>query len=715
LYQVSFSYVGQSRGDYRSLSSFVYEFAGIGGGDYLPIVFFPLPVSYQSVDLNTEINLSKNLSLFIEGALSDIDRNLLSDNDDTNNRGGAVNSSLVFSTGKLKLGNINLGESSFYIRQKYVNRLFSAVDRLNKVEYDRVWDIQDSLQLTEVITEAGFSVKPGDLFSINTSAGRIKRGEFFNSLRASLETGFRGGSHTLPDIRYRADYISSRDQSLDYRGRWLRQNATFEYKLKPSTRNENYILTIDFNSEDKQSRSLSADTTRPGSFRFWQLSPGVFLLNLFNFDLSYRFTYRSDDMNRSGVVQKESSSLTHGAGIKYKDDFISSSFDLTVFDRRYSDLFKSLGYGNTRTILVSSQSNLWFFERGVNSDFFYKVTSERTARLEAVFIKVPQGQGNYRYTGDINGNGIQDENEFVLVNFDGDYIRILRPTDQLFPTTDLQASVSLNILPSRILGSKGGFIREFMKNLTFDTYLAVSEKNKDPEQSNVYLLRFRTFQNDSNTINGISTIQQDVGIFETNRLFGIRLRFIQRRGMAQYFSGNEKFLNIDRTARLRLSFTEDLALITDYTSSLSRNIAGAVPVRNWNINTSQLGSEMIYKPVVSLEASFKAELKRAKDSYPVKVTKADINSQILRMTYLIGTSGSLRAEISRNEVVLSSEPFFIPFELTKGLAPGRSYFWSLTVDYRITNFIQALLNYTGRAENKSRVIHTGSAEVRAYF
>ena len=49
-----------------------------------------------------------------------------------------------------------------------------------------------------------------------------------------------------------------------------------------------------------------------------------------------------------------------------------------------------------------------------------------------------QGSGSYRYLGDLNNNGIADESEFVTARFDGDFIAITVPTDQLFPwVTDL--------------------------------------------------------------------------------------------------------------------------------------------------------------------------------------------------------------------------------------------------------------------------------------
>jgi hypothetical protein len=65
--------------------------------------------------------------------------------------------------------------------------------------------------------------------------------------------------------------------------------------------------------------------------------------------------------------------------------------------------------------------------------------------------------------------------------------------------------------------------------------------------------------------------------------------------------------------------------------------------------------------------------------------------------------------------VISSDILFIPYDLTRGLTAGKSYFWNLNFEYRLSNFIQATVTYSGRAENKSRVIHTGTAELRAFF
>jgi hypothetical protein len=719
LYQVTFSYVGQGKGDYNSLSSSAYVFAGIGSGSYLPLIFFPLPVAYQSVNLNSKLTITKNFSFSFEGSLSDFDANLLSNYNDTDNKGGAVIASLNFTPSYLKLSKSKYAEISFFIKQKIVNKLYNAVDRLNKIEYNRIWDIQDSLKLTESSNELGLNFKSDGLFNINLNGGSLKRGQNFNAYRAAADLKLIGDSLNIPSVYYTADFIQSKDYLLDYSGKWFRQSANLNYKINPNNKNKIgiYNLIFELNSEDKQTRSINFDTATAGSFKFYEFKPGINISDLLNFDLTYMFNYRIDDAFLNGEVSNQSNSFTHSIGFKFKNfDFLSAYGDIIIYNKYYKPEFQSKGFADSRTILVTSQSNIWFLNRGLNANLFYKVSSEKTAKQEVIFIKVPLGTGNYKYIGDLNGNGLQDENEFVLTNFDGDYIKIFRPTDQLFPTTDLQSSVSFNFVPSRFISaSKKGFLFYILNNITADTYASVQEKSKDSVLRNIYLLKFSTFQNDINTLNGINTVQQDIGLFETHQYFGIKLRFIQRKGFLQLFSGNERSLNTERSIRLRLSFTDDLALITDYFSAIERNQAPGVVIRNWNINSKSIVSELIYKPAISIETGFKVQLKRASDFYPPVPTRADINIQSFKLAYVISSKGTLRAEISRNEALIYDNAQFIPYDLTKGLSAGKSYFWSLNFEYRISNFIQAAVNYFGRAEQKSKVIHTGTAEIRAYF
>ncbi len=717
LYTVSFSFVGSGLGDYTSLSSTSFSYTGRGKGSYLPIIFFPMPVLYQSGDMSLDLTLSKSLSFHVESAVSDLDRNLFSDVDDKGNKGVALNTNLLFTNQAFKLGSINLGEVRFLVRNRFINRLYNSLDRLNDVEYNRVWDIIDSSKQTENVSEFEFAVRPKQYISFNSSGGRIRRGDSFTSYRANVDINFVGDSLSLPFVSYTGDYISSKDSKLNYKGRWLRHAGKIDYQVHPWKKKETlFELMFELNGEDKEINLNGADTGSTGTYRYYEFKPKIALFSFLHADFSYQFNYRFDDLFDSVKLSRQSNSLIHTYSFRLKDfDFLASNLDVVIYDKKYSEAFLAKGFLNNRTILVTSQSNFWFLNRGLQAGIFYKVSSEKTSKPQVVFVKVPVGQGNYKYLGDLNGNGIPDENEFVLVNFDGDYIKVIIPTDQLFPTTDLQSSLSFNLNPSKFIKSKNSVLSEILNNISFDTYATLNEKSKDPVQKNIYLVKFWTFQNESNTITGLNSMQQDINMFDNNRYFGFRFRFIQRKGFNQYYSGNERLLGVERSARLRLSFTTDLSLITDYVSETNRNLAPALTTRNWNINGNSVISDLTYMPIRNIEFGFRLELKRARDLYPFNPTEADINRQTARFSYSLESKGRIRAEIERNEVNLSDNPLFLPYELTKGLNSGKSYFWNISFEYRLTNFIQATVNYLGRAEGNSKVIHTGTAEVRAYF
>ena len=98
---------------------------------------------------------------------------------------------------------------------------------------------------------------------------------------------------------------------------------------------------------------------------------------------------------------------------------------------------------NSDGVLVRSETRYTPLQRAVETDLYYEFSNQRSARLERIFIRVAKGSGNYKYIGDVNGNGIVDENDFELTTYDGDYIVVYIPSDQLYPVADIKASVRL--------------------------------------------------------------------------------------------------------------------------------------------------------------------------------------------------------------------------------------------------------------------------------
>ena len=146
-----------------------------------------------------------------------------------------------------------------------------------------------------------------------------------------------------------------------------------------------------------------------------------------------------------------------------------------------------------------------------------------------------------------------------------------------------------------------------------------------------------------------------------------------------------------------------------------RNIAPVNSVRNRNISGYSVNTDLAYRPIPSIESGFQFNYTKSDDIYPVKPMTANINQQILRFVYSFTSLGRLRLEIERDEVILNTSDTSFPYELTSGRPAGKSYYWRGVFDYSISKNIQATINYDGRVEGSKQVIHTGRAQVTAFF
>ena len=57
----------------------------------------------------------------------------------------------------------------------------------------------------------------------------------------------------------------------------------------------------------------------------------------------------------------------------------------------------------------------------------------------------------------------------------------------------------------------------------------------------------------------------------------------------------------------------------------------------------------------------------------------------------------------------------IAFEMLEGLKEGQNLTWGLSIQRNLGSGLQLSLNYDGRKPAGTKMIHTGGAQVRAYF
>ena len=707
IYNVSFSYVGENNGDYIRLALGQYQFVGIKQGGYLPVIFLPLPQLKQLGNLTTAITPFKNVELDLEYAGSLWDKNRLSNLDDKDNYGYAGNVFLKVQPSKVDIGSLSLGKIGFSYQERFINKRFTSTDRFNEVEFDRLYNTTgSSTQNDERFRELKLNLIPIDELNINSSAGFLKRGDSFKSDR--YNNSIRLSDQKKYNVYYNLDYVDTRNQTV--KSKWLRQagdaSYTFWGLIKPG---------FNFLAENKRDKHSERDSLLAGSLEYTELNPYIQLLEIEGLTFNAKYSRRDDFLPLNGLMEKESVAKTQIYDLAYHGiKQVSTSLNLTIRDKNYTETYKELGFLDTEQLLIRSQSKFNFWEKILNGDLYYEVSTEKQAKLEKIFVRVEQGTGNYKYLGDLNNNGIADENEFEPVLFDGDFILVTRPTDELFPVINLKTNTRWKIQYEDIF-NKNTFIGAVLEPLSSETSWRIEEITKETDLSKIYFLQLKYFQQPGVTIRGTNFFQQDIFINENRQDLSFRFRYAQNLSLSDYNSGVDNGYNRERSLRIRFRMIKEVSNQTDIVNLTDNDTAPSPSTRNRKLLDNNITTDFSYRPINIVEVGFKFKVGRTEDSFPESPTIIDLNSQVIRLNISFAQTGRFRLELERTELIVNTLDNVIPFEMLNGNQLGKNYFWRLNFDYRVASFLQTTISYDGRWQGRGRVIHTARAEAKAYF
>lgn len=715
VYSVAFSLVGNGKGDYQSVGFGQFNFVGVNQGSYAPIVILPMPQFQQLADVHGKYRFGKDGAVSLEYAASSFNPNRLSSDPGIVSNGYGMKVGVDYAPKRVRIGDANIGALTFNEMTRYEDKNFTPMGLTNSVEFNREWGIDTLTAAAELLNQAHIDFTPAikkTRLTIGADVGRITRGSGFSSGRYSAFFTLGGDSSGLPAVSYRATEIDSRDNEFSNFGTWFRQEGSIQYKI--------WKVTPGFRleSEDRRIATTGTDSLWANSYRYFEYGPTLSLARFYNLDVAAQMLIRNESGIIGGEILPSSNSVTDQLSVRLSEwrDF-TSDLTLTYRKKTYTQSFRNLGNADNESILSKWETNYSPLDRGIETNFFYQVTTERQARLEQIFWKVQPGQGQYKWV-DGNHNGqvdITNPADFQQVNFNGDYILLTRPTTTLYPVVNLKTNVRLALTPERFVKSDGGFMNTVLRSLSSVTLWQITEDNQTSNVSDIYLLHLSKFLNDSLTISGAQVFQQDVYVLQNNRDFSLRLRFLQNKSLSQYSIATERDYSREQSLRLRTKLTDtfyeqlDLALndndvFTSYTD------------RAHQIASNSVTSELSYRPSINVESSFKLQVSKAVDASRDNLT-ASMNTEEVQVAYSILTKGRMTVSLERDEVVIGNQQpgVYLPFDLTQGFQPGQTYIWQVGFQYRINSFIQANADYQGRSEAGGTPIHTMTAEVRAFF
>jgi hypothetical protein len=534
----------------------------------------------------------------------------------------------------------------------------------------------------------------------------LRRGDSFQSNR--YNNSIRFSNKQTYNAFYDLDYVDTRNQNTN--SNWWRHAGDAHYifwsLIKPG---------VNILAEDKRNFGSGKDSLLAGSFEYLELNPYIQLLEIEGVGFTAKYSRRDDFLPLGGLMQKESIARAQIYDLTYRGiEEVSTSLNLTIRNKNYTDIYKQSGSLDTEQLLIRSQSKFLFWQKIVNGDLYYEVSTEKQAKLEKVFVRVEQGTGNYIYLGDLNGNGIADANEFEPTLFDGDYVLITIPTDELFPVINLKTSTRWKIQYADIFDNKT-LIGSILEPLSTETSWRIEEITRETDLSKIYLLQLKYFQQEGITIRGANFFQQDVFINENQQDLSFRFRFSQRFAMSEFNTGVENGYNRERSLRIRFRMIKEVSNQTDFVST-NENVSAPQPsTRNRQIVDNNITTDFSYRPVSIVEVGFKLKVGKSEDTFPDSPTIIDLNSQLVRLNLSFAQTGRLRFELERTELIANTLENIIPFEMLNGNQIGKNYYWRLNFDYRVASFLQTTLSYDGRLQGEGQVVHTARAEARAYF
>ena len=697
-YQVRFSDVGEGRGSYRFAGFGRFEYVGAGKGRYEPVIVLPRAQRNDLADMRLEYQPTEGVSLVSEVAVSAFDQNLYSGKGDGDNRGGAYLFELALAPKSWRIGGVHMGRPELRLKFRHKQNRFRDVDRINMVEYGRRWDIGlDNPGFGETVREASLNYEPWSSILFYGSLGSFAGGSRSITSRR-WEIGTRWTRKNLLELDYRIESIRRNDRDSTYANTWLRQKGNLAktfWKFRPF---------VELESEIK--KEAPRDTLQSG-FRFTEWAAGIGLVKGSRLSGEVRWSTRDDDRRFGETFFPFSRAKTMAYRMSLRNwKNLAATASYIHRERDYADPAKQ----DSKTDLAEIKVGYHAWQRSLQADAQYQITNTQVNRLQRVFFKVREGEGNYRYDPGLN--------EYVQDPF-GDYILRLIPTDEFIPVVELRSRLQLRLRPEIALRRKKRLsaLQKILKAFSSETLIRVEEKSRNPNVGDIYLLRLSRFQDEDFSLFGNISLRQDVYLFQNKRKFSIRYRLITSRSLSnQFLEGAQRRRRIRHEIRWNVAFSRQLANQMELIRSTEDKTFTVPGRQNRFIRGFRWQNDLSYRPERRLEIAVRWVLGVDRDLAFSPATRVTQISFKPRTVYSFRGRGRLRAELEWTRVAADPPGRVLPYELAQGNRPGNTFRWNIGFEYRISNNLNASFSYQGRDEpDRPKTLHLAKVEMRAFF
>ena len=714
LFSVRFTLVGANQGNYvlsnanaiNNIYEYIAPIAGIPQGNYEPIIQLIAPERLQIAVVNGQYKPSEKTDLFFELAGSKKDDNLFSSIDDENNDGYAGK----FTLKQKLIQSDSLWNLSALVDTDFIQKNFNTIQRLYRAEFTRDWNI-DASETSEENIEFGNQL----LFTTGLRLSHAKKGTAtYNFEHLNYSENFNGNRHQisanlrLGDFRIFSNSSYLNNESTINRSTFLRSFNRVVYGKN------NKWTGVKFSTEDNEQRTIATDILTPLSQKFKAYEAFIGVGDSTKVFAEIGYIKRFNDSLRNNNLERVNSSNTY----YLKSRLIQNKNTTLQFYANYRDLkSEDISVEDEQSLNSRLNYNQKLFKNLIILNTSFETNSGTLPQQDFTYVEVEAGQGAYTWI-DYNDNGIQELNEFEIAQFtdQGSYIRVLLPNQVYVQTHQNRFGQTLTVNPQTWSVSENK-TKQFWSHFYDQASFIVDSK------------KFKT--GNSFNLNPFEALKDDLDTEEFASLnYSIRNVLFFNRGK-QYYTTSYTFLTNKNRNLLSIGFQQNK------TNSHQVNFNHKLDV-NWLVTSlASLGQEdsksqnftdrnytidnYLFKPKLSYLFSENAQFDvfyqyTSKENTIGSLETLSQNNYGLSFTYNNAQKIALTGEFNyfQNEFEGNANSP-VGYQILEGLQSGKNYTWSLLAQKKLTKYLDLNLNYFGRKSETSKMIHTGTIQLKAYF
>lgn len=716
LYNLSFTDVGIGNGNYipdlNGVNGNVYRWiAPVDGkkqGQFEAAQFLVTPKTQRVFTVGADYNFSKNTFLSAEFAGSHYDVNTLSSIDKGNDNGYAT---------KWQLRNIHPFASSLKglelasnFSYEYVDSRFQPLERLRSVEFLRDWGLplQAVTPDNETLYSAGFQLSDKKRNMVKYEISGYDRGSNFTGIRNTI-------THAQDFWGWRlTDQVSlTNGNTPTDKGYFLRPTIDLSKTFK---RFRNYTAGVNYSLERNENRNKIADTVSATSYAFGifqayikspEKNPNHWGVSFFTRDNAYPYgksLIKSDRSQNINVFAELNANRHHQFRIN------ATYRNLQIINAKLTSQKADKSLLGRAEYIVNEWKGM------LTGNALYEVGAGQEQKRAYSYLEVPTGTGQYAWI-DLNGDGIQQLNEFVLAQFpdQAKFIRVFTPTNEYIKANYNTFNYALNINPRALINaSKSKGFQKFVARMNLQSSLQLSQK----EQSGgfVELNPFKAPLNDTSLISRTSIFVNTFSFNKASTKWGFDLSNSRNSSKTLLTYGYQSQNLKEWGLRTRLSLTRSFLLNAGFKKGKNQLLNNNKNFDNSNYDLDQYSIEpdLSYTRKTSLRVTVGYKYNNKKNAPEYGGEEYFSHSLNTDVKYNILQSTSLQGRFTFSDIhYTGNASTTVSYIILDGLLPGKNYLWNLDLTKKLGANLELSIQYEGRKPGEGRTVHTGRASLRA--